>query len=174
MLANVHVLLVDDDADTIDMYVFGLSQLGARVTTAATASEAFDLFRREPPDVVVSDIVLEDTEGGYDLVRAIRALDAEAGGDVPAVALAGWTRSTDEDRALAEGFTAYCRKPCTPDDIASVVAAQVAIARQVRHEAACRRVAQRRLRSELQQRQQELRGQRDRLDAQWWKLHEGQ
>jgi CheY-like chemotaxis protein len=167
MLEGVHILLVEDDADTIEMYLYGLARFGAKVTAATSVQEAFDLFRREPPDVLVSDISLDGGEDGYELVRAVRALGPDVGGDVPAVALTGWARGQDADRALAAGFTSHHHKPCMPDELAEILALQVHAARQLRARSAGQRIEQRQLRSALQERMRELRNQRDRLDAQW-------
>ena len=164
MLDDVHVLLVDDDVDSIEMYVYWLMDLGARVTTATSVRLALELFEREPPDVLVSDITLSDTDDGYALVRAVRALAADAGGLVPAIALTGWARGADRQRAHAEGFDEHLEKPCTPQDLAAAIRQQIEATRDIRARAEGWRIEQLGIWTHLDRRQQELVRQRERLE----------
>ena len=76
-----------------------LERCGGRVEVAGSAAEAFELFCRSPPDMLVSDIGMP-TEDGYALIRKVRALPADAGGRVPAIALTAFARTEDRTRAL--------------------------------------------------------------------------
>jgi CheY-like chemotaxis protein len=164
MLDDLHVLLVDDDVDSNEMYVYSLTDLGARVTTATSVRQAFELFLREPPDVLVSDITLVGSEDGYTLVREVRALDPDAGGLVPAIALTGWARGVDRRRARAEGFDEHLEKPCLPQDLAAAISRQVEATREIRARATRSRTEQHDARQRLEARQQELTRQRERLE----------
>jgi len=123
-VAGLRVLVVEDSRDARDLIRAILEQCGAAVTTAASAAEALALFRRDPPDVLLSDIGMPD-EDGYALVRAVRALPAERGGRTPAVALTAYARREDRIRALREGFTDHVSKPIEPQDLLTVLAAAV-------------------------------------------------
>jgi CheY-like chemotaxis protein len=50
------------------------------------------------PHVIVSDIGMPD-EDGYDLMRKVRALAPENGGQIPAIALTGYAAAVDESKA---------------------------------------------------------------------------
>ncbi|MDQ3212864.1 MAG: response regulator, partial [Acidobacteriota bacterium] len=93
----------------------------AVVTTAASASEALEALRRAKPDVVISDIGMPG-EDGYALIRMIRALPPDEGGDVPAVALTAYARSEDRTRALLSGFQSHVAKPVEPTELVATVA----------------------------------------------------
>ena len=90
-LHGVAVLIVEDDPDGRDLIAEALMGAGARVERAESAAVAFARFLAEPPHVLVSDIGMPD-EDGYSLLRRIRALPPEKGGDVPAVALTAFAR----------------------------------------------------------------------------------
>jgi CheY-like chemotaxis protein len=130
MLTGAHVLLVDDDVDTVEMYVYTLTRFGATVATAASVRAAIESFQQRRPDVLISDISLSHEEDGYALIRLVRALDLDEGGAVPAIALTGWVADEDRDGALAAGFTAHRSKPCDPVALAEIVRRQLDAVRQ--------------------------------------------
>ena len=66
------VLLVDDDPLQLERSRQYLELGGYQVRTAAGVIEAFDAVRRQPPDVVVSDVLLGDLDG-FTLCRMIRS-----------------------------------------------------------------------------------------------------
>ena len=112
-LAGVRVIVVDDDPDACELLEILLEGCGAVVEVADGARAAFDAFLRERPSLVVSDIDMPGEDGRW-LMRQIRALPAEAGGDTPIVAV---TASATEP-ADATGFQAWLPKPQEPPEIA--------------------------------------------------------
>jgi CheY-like chemotaxis protein len=60
-------------------------------------------------------------EDGYTLMRKIRALKPEQGGEIPAAALSAYVRAEDRVRSLAAGFQAHVRKPVEPAELVAVV-----------------------------------------------------
>ncbi|HEX7840648.1 MAG TPA: response regulator, partial [Kofleriaceae bacterium] len=90
------------------------------VARAASAAEAFAMVQAEPPHVLVSDIGMPH-EDGYSLVRRIRGLPPEKGGDVPAVALTAYARAEDVRAAEDAGFQLHVVKPAMPDDLVAAV-----------------------------------------------------
>ena len=72
--------------------------------------------------MLISDIGMPE-EDGYSLIRKIRALPAEEGGDIPAIALTAYAGDKDRSLALAAGFQRHLSKPVMPDHLAHVVAA---------------------------------------------------
>ncbi|MEO8856825.1 MAG: hybrid sensor histidine kinase/response regulator, partial [Burkholderiaceae bacterium] len=120
-LDGVTLLLVDDEPDGRELAAHVLSEAGARVLSAASAREGFDLFRRHRPDAVLSDIAMA-VHDGYDLMRWIRTLDGSEGGETPAVAITAFAGSDDVGRALRAGFQAHLAKPLEPTRLVAVVA----------------------------------------------------
>ncbi len=120
-LEGLHVLAVDDEPDARDLLTMVLQQCGATVTTCASAAEALAMVERDPPDVLVSDIGMPG-EDGYSLIRKVRALDAERGGRIPAVALTAYARAEDRMQALTAGYSMHVPKPVEPAELAVVIA----------------------------------------------------
>ncbi|BAZ38289.1 multi-sensor hybrid histidine kinase [Calothrix sp. NIES-4101] len=120
-LAGVRVLIVDDEADTLDFLVTVLEQSQAQVQTATSVSEAIACISQSQPDVLVSDIGMP-SEDGYSLIRKIRQMKPEAGGNIPAAALTAYARTEDRMRAIQEGFQLHLPKPVEPEELIAVVA----------------------------------------------------
>ncbi len=80
------VLLIDDDADGLEIRKRIFEREGYSVTTASSASGAREMFRGGPPDSVVIDLRLPNAEDGLALIREFRA----AAPDLKIVVLAGW------------------------------------------------------------------------------------
>jgi PAS domain S-box-containing protein len=123
-LKGIRILAVDDEADARDMLRVGLERFGADVTIVATAQDALDVLPAWRPDVLVSDIGMP-AEDGYDLIRKIRALPAEQGGDIPAIALTGYVRVEERMRALAAGYQMFVPKPVEVGELGVIVAGLV-------------------------------------------------
>ena len=111
-LKEFRILVVDDDANTRDMLADLLKIRGATVTVAESASEARVAFWTRRPQVVISDIGMPD-EDGYDLMRSIRAFPR--GSAIKAIALTGFIREEDRQRALAAGYDHFAVKPVDID-----------------------------------------------------------
>ena len=119
-LRGVTVLVVDGDTQARDFVRTTLEQRGAIVVTAASAQEAKARFKRQPPDVLVSDLLMPD-EDGLQLIRDIRQLDRAAGRRTPAAALTALARSEDRRRALTAGYQMHVSKPVDPSELVSAV-----------------------------------------------------
>jgi len=120
-LDGVRVLVVEDEADARHLLAAVLQKRGARVFMASSGAEALEMLERDRPDVLLSDIALQDQDG-YELIRKVRALSAERGGRIPAAALTGYGRLEDRMRALSAGFQLHAAKPVEPAELIAVVA----------------------------------------------------
>ena len=67
-LADVHVLVVDDEVDARELVKRLLEMAGATVSMASSASEAIERILAGRPDVLVCDIGMPE-EDGYSLIR---------------------------------------------------------------------------------------------------------
>ena len=120
-LQGAQILVVDDDPDALEMLTVVLTEAGAAVRTAASATEALALLRWIRPDVLVSDLAMPD-EDGYSLIRNLRAIERESGRETPAVALTAYVRVQDRARAQAAGFNVFVEKPVDPEELIAVLA----------------------------------------------------
>ena len=119
-LDGLHVLIVDDEADTRDLLSLALTSAGAQVMTSASASDAITVIRQLQPDCIVSDIGMPG-EDGYTLIKRVRALQGKER-DIPAVALTGYAGAEARSRASAAGFQAYLAKPVAIGELISIIA----------------------------------------------------
>jgi two-component system CheB/CheR fusion protein len=120
-LEGVRLLVVEDEADSREMLVTAFERCGAEVIAAASAAEAMAALQRATPDVLVCDIGLPG-EDGYELMRRVRAFEAERGSRIPALALTAYAGSDDRGKALAAGFDLYVPKPAEPAELVTKVA----------------------------------------------------
>jgi signal transduction histidine kinase/ActR/RegA family two-component response regulator len=120
-LNHLRVLVVDDDRDALELATAILTAAGALVRTCGSAAEALTLLQQWRPDVLVSDIEMPG-EDGYALIRKIRALDANAGGKTPAVALTAYGRAEDRMLSLTAGYNMHVPKPVDPAEFTTIIA----------------------------------------------------
>ncbi|MEH1960552.1 MAG: ATP-binding protein [Nostoc sp.] len=116
LLADVRVLVVEDDDDSRDFITFVLEQDGAFVIAVSSAFEALQTLAEVKPDVLVSDIGMPDMDG-YMLIHQVRTRTPEQGGEIPAIALTAFARNDDQQEALKAGFQLHLSKPLNPEQL---------------------------------------------------------
>jgi signal transduction histidine kinase len=121
LLKDLHVLVLEDDADSRDLLVMALEQCGAEVSAFASVPEALASFDTTLPDVLVSDIGVP-FEDGYSFIRKVRSRPPADGGTVPAAALTAYARAEDRRQALEAGFQTHLAKPVEPSELIAAVA----------------------------------------------------
>ena len=119
-LDGINVLVVEDEPDTRELLTTILQECGAQVAAVGSARDALILIQEELPNVLLSDIAMSG-ESGYDLIREVRALPPEKGGNIPAVALTAYAGAIDRRRALLAGFHVHLAKPVEPDELLAVI-----------------------------------------------------
>jgi CheY-like chemotaxis protein len=102
------VLLVDDNADALEMLASALGALGYQVETAPDGGAGLELARANPPEVAVLDIGLPVMDG-FELARRMREDPRLAG--IRLVALTGYGQASDRQKALEAGFDVHLVKP---------------------------------------------------------------
>lgn len=118
---RVRVLHVEDDALNRDLMERMLAMPGnIDLTTAATAAEAVELARSQPPDLVLLDLNLPDRDG--ETVLDDLALDDRTR-DVPVVIVSSAADEATVKRLLARGVRAYLTKPLDLGDVLRTVLA---------------------------------------------------
>jgi len=118
-LDGLRVLVVDDQSDAREIVGVVLRERGAEVHLAGSVPEALAVLEQQPIDVLVSDLAMPGADG-YDLIRAVRAIDRDP--HIRAVALTAYTGHEVRDRAIAAGFAAHATKPLNPDDLVELIA----------------------------------------------------
>ena len=114
-----HILVVEDDEDTLELLQSTFSVKGYRVTTCQSAQEALEIAPRNSIDLILSDIGLPQMDG-FEMMKELRQLPNMS--DVPAIALTGYVSQKDTRMALESGFNAYISKPVEPAELMSTIA----------------------------------------------------
>ena len=104
-------LLVDDDADTREMYGTYLRADGFRVLIATNGLEAIDSAEREHPDVIVMDLMMPRLDG-WEAIRRLKG--GRHTRRIPIIACTGHVIGSSAERALDAGCDGYITKPCLP------------------------------------------------------------
>lgn len=107
-LLDLRVLVVDDSEDTTEMLRKLLEINGARVRTASSGAEALNVVSENPFDVIISDVSMPEMDG-FEFLRQLRARPEHS--DVPVLALTGFGRPEDIERARNAGFFSHITKP---------------------------------------------------------------
>ncbi|MEP6818214.1 MAG: PAS domain S-box protein [bacterium] len=117
-LRSKSILVVDDSAESMEMLGKLLQIEGAFVELARSGAQALLFVHRRQFDLVISDISMPEMDG-YELLKELRKLPQMVG--VPAIALTGYGRSADIERAHAEGFAEHLTKPIDIDQLLLIV-----------------------------------------------------
>jgi CheY-like chemotaxis protein len=120
-LNGISVLLVDDDADNLELIGYVLERAGCRVTTATSAAAALEALGKGSFGLLLSDIGLPD-QNGVALLREVRA----RGHGVPAIALTGYVSAEDGQKMSDAGYQRHIAKPI---DLPALLAAAKEVAR---------------------------------------------
>ncbi len=99
------VMVVDDDQDLAEMLGIVLTGAGIDVDLVSRGDEVLDVFRNNPPDLVLLDVMLP----GLDGIEVCRLLRAES--MVPIIMLTAKGDSHDVVRGLEAGADDYMVKP---------------------------------------------------------------
>lgn len=110
---EVKVVVVDDDEDACESLGLLLELDGYSVRTATNAARALAAVEEHEPLCVLLDLGLPD-EDGCVLARQLRD---KHGPGLVLVAVTGWTRNEDRERAEASGIDFILSKPLHPGDL---------------------------------------------------------
>ena len=115
------VVVIDDDADTLEILGRLLRDHGADVVAVDQPGAALATILGVMPDVLLVDIAMPGLDG-VSLIRKLRSLSPERGGRIPAATLSA-AANTDEEIAQwrAAGFQKHIRKPFLPLAVVAVV-----------------------------------------------------
>lgn len=120
-LAGISILVVEDEADAREMMRAMLGFYGAKVTTAANASDGLAKMAGTDIDLLISDIEMPG-EDGYSLIRQLRLGAAEIPStNIPAIALTAHARASDRLEAIEAGFDTHVAKPFEPAELVAVI-----------------------------------------------------
>jgi two-component system, sensor histidine kinase len=116
---RMRILVADDNADAAASLAALLTERGHEVRVAFDGAQALAAARAFQPDVAFLDIGMPNVHG-YEVARRLR--DEPATSRCLLVALTGWGREDDRQRAKEAGFDRHLVKPASPEGIDEILA----------------------------------------------------
>ena len=118
MNSRPRVLIVDDEPNIVLSLQFLLSREGYEIDIARDGESALEIAARNPPDMVVLDLMLPGLDG-YEVCRRLRAAPATAAAKI--VVVTARAREAERVRGLEEGADAYVTKPFSTRELIATV-----------------------------------------------------
>jgi signal transduction histidine kinase/CheY-like chemotaxis protein len=128
-LANLRILVIDDERTILEGLIVVLANWGAEVMAAQTRAEALALADTwdRPPDVVVSDLLLQGGDNGLDVIAALERHPRGIGAGTARLLVTGETKP-DRLREVASAGITVLYKPVSPRVLRQAIQAQRAAA----------------------------------------------
>ena len=114
MNSPAKILVVDDTPRNVKLLADLLTVKGYSVVTAASGREALALVDREPPDLVLLDVVMPEMSG-YEVCRAIRAQPATA--MLPVVMVTALDPGEERVKGIEAGADDFLTKPINQPEL---------------------------------------------------------
>ena len=112
------ILVVDDEAAVADVFRDFLTLMGGHeVETRPSGQAAIDAFATFKPDVVLTDLNLDQSMSGLDLMRRLKAMEPE----LPVILVTGQVSIQSAIDALREGAYDYITKPCDLEELGQLL-----------------------------------------------------
>ena len=112
MKEQIHILLVDDEADFISVTEKRLGRKGYLVQSALSCAAAAPIIASDWPDVVVLDVMLPDKNG----IEFLKEIKAKRPG-LPVLLLSGHASVQSGIQGIEYGAYDYCLKPVEFDEL---------------------------------------------------------
>lgn len=106
------ILIIEDNADNLELMTYLLKALGHTPLTAGDGEEGLEAARRNAPDLIICDLQLPRMDG-YGVIQRLKGHPALRA--IPVVAVTAYAMVGDRDRVLAAGFDGYIPKPIAPE-----------------------------------------------------------
>lgn len=111
------ILVVDDEPSISEVVGIYLRRAGYQVVTARNGRQALEVLDKQPPDLVVLDLMLPEVDG-WEITRRLRAE-----GDTPIIMLTARREEADRIAGLEMGADDYLVKPFSPQELVSRIKA---------------------------------------------------
>src|SRR5258707_10292847 len=112
------VYFIDDSATMREVIKIAFRRESINVVTCADAASAMAQFDQNPPDVVITDVIMPDTDG-YSVCSQIR--EHAQFSATPVILMSGVVNKSAADKAVAVRADELIRKPFQPQELISRV-----------------------------------------------------
>jgi phosphate regulon transcriptional regulator PhoB len=119
-MSKPKILVVEDEADILEIIAYNLSREGWRVLSSRDGEEALDLARSEEPDLVLLDLMLPGMDG-IEVCRQLK--DEPRGAELPIIMVTAKGEESDVVLGLGVGADDYIVKPFSPRELVARVKA---------------------------------------------------
>jgi DNA-binding response OmpR family regulator len=116
-LKGANLLLIEDDIKCVESSSRLLSNFGMNILHAKNTIEAYRILEKYPIDLVISDIFLENSHNGLELIDYLRQCDI----DIPVIVISGCQETECLLRSIRLNLTAYLIKPIHYDGLLEVL-----------------------------------------------------
>src|SRR5437868_3572407 len=108
------VYFIDDSATMREVIKIAFRRENFNVITCADAASALAQFEQNPPDAVITDVIMPDTDG-YSVCTQVK--QHAQFGHIPVVLMSGVVNKTVADKAVAVKADELIRKPFQPQEL---------------------------------------------------------
>ncbi len=129
-MAGETVLVVDDEAHIVELAALYLEQEGFRVQSAGDGVRALEMIARQPPALMVLDLMLPGVDG-WEVCRRVRS--GKAAPDLPIIMLTARDDDVDKIVGLELGADDYVTKPFNPRELVARVKSILRRTRRATH-----------------------------------------
>ena len=116
------ILVVDDQPINVQLLKRKLEREGLRVTAAYNGLEALDLVKKQPPDLILLDVMMPDMDG-IEVCQRLQADDNTRG--IPVIFITARTTKESKIEGLGVGAVDYITKPIDLDETLARVQTQL-------------------------------------------------
>lgn len=128
-LEGLKVLYIEDDKEQRDQLKLFLKRRVGKLLVGRNGTEGFDLFKKEDPDLVITDLRMPEIDG-IELSRMIRAVKPM----IPIIIITAFSDVETVLEAVDIGTTKYILKPIYSDELLNALSTQSALIEAAREE----------------------------------------
>jgi CheY-like chemotaxis protein len=125
VLAGWKVVVVEDEADSLEVATLLLEMYGAQVIGARNGKEGIELIRQHRPNFVISDLSMPEMSG-WELIEALKH-EERVLAEIPVIALTAHAMDHDRRKAIEVGFHNFITKPLQPEKFVTQVIAILSV-----------------------------------------------
>jgi DNA-binding response OmpR family regulator len=122
-----HILVVDDDPNTLELLRIKLHRSGYRVSSAPNGSQALTCINQDPPDLILLDLIMPGMSG----IQACRIIRVQT--SLPIIMISACDSREKMIEALQEGADDFLTKPFSLHELTARIRAVLRRSRQPHH-----------------------------------------
>ncbi|MHC4269212.1 MAG: sigma-54-dependent transcriptional regulator [Planctomycetota bacterium] len=116
MAIDTNILIIDDEKEQAEAIAESLSNVGYTCSTSVSGNNVLDIIRRDNIDVVITDLVMHDTDG-MKILKEIKAKLPE----IEVIVITGYGSVENAVTAMQKGAATYLLKPININHLRTVV-----------------------------------------------------